>query len=815
MITRTCNRYSRAYEPVGFWVIAFPILVLLILSSVVPAAAASASGRRPIVSINGHELREGPKKRIFVQDLTGDEGKLLRLREKLVSHGAEKTNVFLPSVIVCEMPVDADVAAIVGGADFTFTEESLVGLDASPSASEDRPAGAGGPERVSREIAFVKSCYDLARKIATGPAAPEDGMIGFEDVTLTVPKDVLKRARERQMSEQPNTSGLPRPRAPGASQPDAPETSRPDASAAVPRNYHQNSEFLIGNTLVQVIFPESEGSTEDWTDEELTEASAGAFAAAIAYQQTFHYVPIDFVFRSERRARTRYEPILHDGDTHGLWIYDVMRNLGYGGSDDILVSVHSYNNTGRASYGTDWVFTAFVARSRSQPLHRFLDASFTAYAYLGGPFLVIPFPAGNLDRDYDVSEREAFSRVFQHEMGHIFWALDEYPGSPPCDLESGYLSYQNRNSVDVSPAGDVVGCPDYVPCMMLGVMAPDRPICEYTAGQLGVINADRNSVPDIFDSPPVVEFENSAVETVLTPDIDIRMRATATAVPNNNPRQDPEERIDYTAPLRDAVLGINDIGSVWLQPVDGRWDSVEEDLLFKVRGLAPGLTRIQVKVRNVFGCSSEATEKKIYFVGVRIARFDLDVEQNHIRIRWETTGETFGAQFDLYRMRAAGSDADTLLVAADVRPAGDSAGLWRVFEYYDGDVTPGNEYRYFVRAHFSLNLGGEDRDFETVSNVFTARAMFPISHGQFISQVSPNPFSRSTRLSIDVPRSFTQMESDDDTRISTGLKTETVTDLQVTAYDVCGRAVKEIFSGRRFGQVMTFEWDGTNSKSEP
>ncbi|UCG52344.1 MAG: T9SS type A sorting domain-containing protein, partial [Candidatus Latescibacterota bacterium] len=464
--------------------------------------------------------------------------------------------------------------------------------------------------------------------------------------------------------------------------------------------------------------------------------------------------------------------------------------------------------------GTDWVFTAFVARSRSRPDHKFDDADYLAYAYLGGPYLVIPFPTGTLDRDYDVSEKEAYSRVFQHEMGHIFWALDEYPGSPPCDFPSGYLNCPNLNSVHISPDGTVMGCPDFVPCMMLGVMATGRPVCEHTAGQMGVADSDGNSVPDVFDSPPVVYFEGSSVETLLVPELTVGMTVVATPVHNQNPFQEEVDRIDYVAPLKDAVISVNDIGAIWLTPLDGRWDGVEENLAFRIQGLRPGLTQMQIKARNVFGRSSDVFEKRIYFIGLQFVRFEIDVKKEGINIQWHTTDETFGAQFDLYRINPPFGAADTVLLAADIQPTGGSEVLWRSFQYFDSDVEPGDDYRYFVHGHFTLDLRGESRYFETISKTVSARAMLPIQPGRIVSGLSPNPFSHTTTFSVNVPKSYAKKEGDEPNTVATGLPIERPTAVRITVYDVRGRLVKNVFEGRVFSQVKTFDWDGTDDNGE-
>ena len=77
----------------------------------------------------------------------------------------------------------------------------------------------------------------------------------------------------------------------------------------------------------------------------------------------------------------------------------------------------------------DWAFTVFLVDNSNDADGLFSDG-YHAYAYLGGPFTVRPHlrPGG--------PPGPMLNSVFAHEMGHIFYATDEYDGMTEY---SGYL----------------------------------------------------------------------------------------------------------------------------------------------------------------------------------------------------------------------------------------------------------------------------------------------------------------------------------------------------------------------------------------
>ncbi|MBP7381087.1 hypothetical protein KBA39_01700 [Myxococcota bacterium] len=213
---------------------------------------------------------------------------------------------------------------------------------------------------------------------------------------------------------------------------------------------------------VTIIMPESDGSIdtnrENWTTQlenavynEITSGMAWWPAKASAYG-----IDLEFKFYSYRPSQqgsavaTGYEPISHRSDEEGLWIGDVMGNLGYNGY--YVDAVESFNTYMKNYAEANSAVTVFVANSVNDSNGEFPDGYF-AYAHWGGPLIVMTTD----NSSYGLSE---MSNVIVHEMGHAFYAVDEYysPGYATCSCDDGYNGCKNRNCAD--------NCGMNVPCMM-------------------------------------------------------------------------------------------------------------------------------------------------------------------------------------------------------------------------------------------------------------------------------------------------------------------------------------------------------------
>ena len=200
--------------------------------------------------------------------------------------------------------------------------------------------------------------------------------------------------------------------------------------------YYDTSVYMLGDVAVGIILPESAGNGENWTTEEKN-AVVNEIQAGLNWWKSTggELANLNFEYDLQLGIPTTYEPINHPQSEEGLWIDNVMYNLGYT-SGDYWDRVYAYENDIRNQYQTDWAFTIFVVDSSADVDGKFTDGFF-AYAYIGGPFLVMTYDnngwgIGNMDK------------ITAHETGHIFMAGDQY-GSCSTTTKYGYLGIVNGN----------------------------------------------------------------------------------------------------------------------------------------------------------------------------------------------------------------------------------------------------------------------------------------------------------------------------------------------------------------------------------
>ena len=353
--------------------------------------------------------------------------------------------------------------------------------------------------------------------------------------------------------------------------PDIPQ----NASGGSPPGYYETSEYLIGDVAVGIIFLESNGSidpsTEDWTSTEesnvINEITAGLNWLAsqnpdadVSFTSDIHY-----------RVPTSYEPINHRSylEEH-LWISEAMTFLGYP-STSKWTQVRNYINDLRNTLGTDWAYAMFIVDSSNDPDGRFTDG-YCAYAWLGGPFLVMTY-----DNDgYGIGNMDY---VAAHETCHMFYATDEYNGVTET---SGYLGVQ-----DLEGSG----------CMMERALS--WWLCTNSREQLGWRDSDVDGIQDIVDTFPDTTLNPYSPD----PTFDTNLTYTGSVVevpyPNNNPYGTGR---DVTINTITNVQFRVDSGT-WTDatPSDGAFDEDEENFTFTTPPLSVGTHIIEVRGINSVG----------------------------------------------------------------------------------------------------------------------------------------------------------------------------------------------------------------------
>lgn len=234
---------------------------------------------------------------------------------------------------------------------------------------------------------------------------------------------------------------------------------------------------MSGKVVAMVIFPESNGAIdanrENWTGAQKTNVineivfGMDWWASLAPVDQTLSFEL--FFLADASYELTSYEPIKRPSTDEGLWINQIMTNLGYT-SGNYYTKVDSFNTWLKGEKSADEAFSIFVVNDSVDSDNKFADNSFD-YAYLGGPFMVLTYGGDG----YGIANMDA---CFAHENGHIFHAWDEY-GSSGCACAQSYNSCGNQNCENA--------CLDDTCCIMRSQVDPytNNCICDCTKGQIG------------------------------------------------------------------------------------------------------------------------------------------------------------------------------------------------------------------------------------------------------------------------------------------------------------------------------------------
>ncbi|HEU5103597.1 MAG TPA: hypothetical protein VFU22_31490, partial [Roseiflexaceae bacterium] len=358
----------------------------------------------------------------------------------------------------------------------------------------------------------------------------------------------------------------------------------------------QPSAFLAGRVAVQLIFVESDGSKEpsttNWTEAQITLARSQVATALEWWRKQLPNARIDFTLTS-RIVPSSYEPIEHGLSSEGLWIGDAYRNMGFTAAN-YFEQAYSSDDSLRRAQQADWATTIFIANSAGKANGRFADGYF-AYAYIGGPFMVITSDAG----PYGAAQ---LTPVVAHEFGHIFGALDQYAAAAtPCSQQSGYLAVPTTNS-------QANNCGSHFTSIMLEpVVAYAQGAIDASAlGQVGYRDSDGDHAPDPLDTKPALDV------TINQPSAG-RPSIAATAVdqPFPSPAGQPVTINDITQ------IEYRTDGGPWisLPPADGAYDSSTESANSSLP-LYDGQHTIEFRAINSTGAASPVTSSSVVVAGV-------------------------------------------------------------------------------------------------------------------------------------------------------------------------------------------------------
>ncbi|HSE96724.1 MAG TPA: putative Ig domain-containing protein [Blastocatellia bacterium] len=242
-----------------------------------------------------------------------------------------------------------------------------------------------------------------------------------------------------------------------------------------------NSEVMDGTVAVAVFLVESAGGIDpniyNWSQADQTAAFAQVIDGLnwwVDQSRAFRLSrPLQFTFvfydAANPVCQVPYEPILHPGLDANLWVERIMSTLG-GTSADVFARVGAFNQRIRDENRANWAFSMFIAYNPPPARNSFTDGR-ASWAYLGGPHANILFRSFGWP----------LAQLVSHEVGHIFYACDEYsqPGHQTCSCTcTPLIRPQASNGNCEDPSCNRVS----IPCMM---RLNEFALCQYTVAQIG------------------------------------------------------------------------------------------------------------------------------------------------------------------------------------------------------------------------------------------------------------------------------------------------------------------------------------------
>ncbi|HET9253482.1 MAG TPA: T9SS type A sorting domain-containing protein [Candidatus Eisenbacteria bacterium] len=365
--------------------------------------------------------------------------------------------------------------------------------------------------------------------------------------------------------------------------------------------WESTSELMVGSVAVPILFPESDGTVDpdrfDWTPALRDSIVRSAVRGLLRWTSlaSARGVPLTFVIEVHPPSPTRFEPIDRPVAQEFGWIEDTLEPIvGYQG--DAALMAYEVANAARARLGTQWAALIFGVQNDTDADGAFPDG-FIAHAQLGGPWFVVPVNNLNTQASLDF--------YMQHEMAHMFWALDEFPANNAwwsCSYHTGYFNQPNWNSA--VPVPRYCGWDDR--CVMKGNY-PDS-LCTLTERQVGWVNENGNSILDLYETRPAVRPDSTLYRVASGGTMLVRGAAADVAHPNRNP---------FLFGEGDSIT-IATIDSVWYRMDGGPWISVgaedgamdEGSERFAISLTAPpvGMHRMEFLAKNSSGFTGVAPD---------------------------------------------------------------------------------------------------------------------------------------------------------------------------------------------------------------
>ncbi|HMB69814.1 MAG TPA: FlgD immunoglobulin-like domain containing protein, partial [bacterium] len=277
------------------------------------------------------------------------------------------------------------------------------------------------------------------------------------------------------------------------------------------------------------------------------------------------------------------DPITHPQGTEATWIGEALASAGWTGAN-AYQACFAYNNALRDAFETNWCYSYFIVDSDPAVNQGLFSTGGYAWAYFGGPWVYM-----SRYSTWAYNWQDYHKAVIMHELGHIYYATDEYDGG--AQTASGYLGLVDSGNPGVA-------------CIMNQNWTGGY--CNGTKRQIAWRDLDLNDIIEPLDVAPLAAVDERTPDPTSDTEITWTGTATVTTIPNQNPNAPYFPPHDITVSTITAVECRVD-GGPWsaATATDGTFDAYVEDFTWLSGTLAPGFHTVEARARNSQGIWSD------------------------------------------------------------------------------------------------------------------------------------------------------------------------------------------------------------------
>ncbi len=179
---------------------------------------------------------------------------------------------------------------------------------------------------------------------------------------------------------------------------------------------------------------------------------------------------------------------------------------------------------------------------------------------------------------------------------------------------------------------------------------------------------------------------------------------------------------------------------------------------------------------------------------VELSLFTLKLEKGAVELIWKTESEINNIGFEIWRMDSIAGEymaISSYLNNQDLRGLGNSS-TGKEYNYFDSKINMWYTYYYKL---INVNLDGSKESHGPIRIHIDKSIQTPESF--IVSQNYPNPFNPSTKINFDIPD-----------------KENGIANLSIIIYDLLGRKVKTLYSGKIAPGNYEIEWNGFNNLNQ-